>query len=47
MRHERKQLGSKDGHVNEEELAGLLGTLEQGLIQVGLFSLVNQERIVA
>lgn len=33
--------------MNEEELASLLGTLEQGLIQVGLSSLVNQERIVA
>lgn len=33
--------------MNEEEVANLLGALEQGLIQVGLSSLVNQERIVA
>jgi hypothetical protein len=33
--------------VNEEELANLLSTLEQGLLRVGLSSLVDQERIVA
>lgn len=33
--------------MNEEELASLLSILEQGLIQAGLSSLVNQERIVA
>jgi hypothetical protein len=33
--------------VNEEEMVNLLSALEQGLIQVGLASLVDQERIVA
>jgi hypothetical protein len=33
--------------MNEDELASLLGTLEEGLIEVGLSSLVNQERISA
>jgi hypothetical protein len=33
--------------VIEEELASLLSTLEEGLIQAGLSSLVNQERIAA
>lgn len=33
--------------MTEEELASLLSALEQGLIQAGLSSLVNQERIVA
>ena len=32
--------------MNEEELASLLSILEQGLIQAGLSSLVDQERIV-
>lgn len=33
--------------MNEEELASLLDSLEQGLIQYGLSSLVDQERISA
>jgi hypothetical protein len=33
--------------MNEEELAGLLNTLEQGIIEAGLSSSVNQERISA
>jgi hypothetical protein len=33
--------------MNEDELSSLLNTLEQGLIQDGLSSLVNQERISA
>jgi hypothetical protein len=33
--------------MNEDELANLLSALEQGLIQVGLSSLVNQGRISA
>jgi hypothetical protein len=33
--------------MNEDELASLLNALEQGLIQLGLSSLVNQERISA
>lgn len=42
----RKQYAQKGGYVNEEELVNLLNNLEQGLIQIGLSSLVNQERIV-
>jgi hypothetical protein len=34
-------------NVDEDELASLLDVLEQGLIQAGLSSLVNQERISA
>lgn len=33
--------------MNEDELADLLSALEEGLIQAGLSSLVNQERISA
>jgi hypothetical protein len=33
--------------MNEDEVASLLNALEQGLIQLGLSSLVNQERISA
>ena len=33
--------------MDDDELASLLDTLEQGLIQAGLSSLVNQERVSA